>query len=277
MSYHAAMLSASLIVEARRRAGLSQRALAKELGIAQPGIARLESGREQPSLERLRAIVAACGLQLTIGVEPADDSYDAPIRRALQLTPAQRLARRLRTAERNRAARAFAQGAPAPGPLDVVGALRAVAAAGGRFVVVGEIAETLHGSPIVASSGTVTIVPRPGDRVRLVGPLLAGRGVALDEPSAAHVDAAEHWQLQAFGVELAIVPAPAGTAGYADLARDAQPIALAEDLTVEVASLVDLVRIAQAAPLDAPERARAIALRRTLELTHEPLEDARAA
>jgi len=171
----------------------------------------------------------------------------------------------------------MAQGAPRPGRLDVVGALRAVAAAGGRFVLVGEIAETLHGSPIVASSGTVTIVPRAGERGRLIGPLLAGRGVALDDPSAEHVDAAEHWRLEAFHIELAIVPAPPGTAGYDDLARDAQPIALAEDLTVAVASLADLVRIAQAAPIDTPERARVIALRRTLELTHDTTEDARAA
>lgn len=57
------------------------------------------------------------------------------------------------------------------------------------------------------------------------------------------------------------MPAPAGTHGFEDLARDATPIVLDEGLTVVVASLVDLVRIAEASE----DRARVPALRRTLE------------
>ena len=48
------MVSASLLVQARRSAGLSQRALAERAGVAQQEIARYERGRVTPSLERLQ-------------------------------------------------------------------------------------------------------------------------------------------------------------------------------------------------------------------------------
>ncbi len=48
----------------------------------------------------------------------------------------------------------------------------------------------------------------------------------------------------AYGVELVVAPAPKATQGYDDLRRDATPMRIAEDLIVDVASLVDLVRIA---------------------------------
>ena len=59
--------------------------------------------------------------------------------------------------------------------------------------------------------------------------------------------------------------APAGTQGYDDLRRDARRISLGEDLDVLVASLVDLLRVAEASPED-HDRARVPALRATLEL-----------
>ncbi|MGB0093393.1 MAG: hypothetical protein WBP81_12800, partial [Solirubrobacteraceae bacterium] len=61
-------------------------------------------------------------------------------------------------------------------------------------------------------------------------------------------------------------PAPPGTQGYDDLRRDAVTIQLADDLEVTVASLVDLVRIAEASE----DRARVPALRRTLDLATTP-------
>ena len=57
-------------------------------------------------------------------------------------------------------------------------------------------------------------------------------------------------------------PAPPGTHGYDDLRRDAITIRVAEDLDAAVASLVDLIRIAEASE----DRGRVPALRRTLEL-----------
>ena len=62
-----------------------------------------------------------------------------------------------------------------------------------------------------------------------------------------------------------IAPAPSGTRGYEDLRRDAIMIQLGEGLRVSVASLVDLLRVAEASA-DSQDRARVPALRRTLEL-----------
>src|SRR5258708_39556378 len=113
------MVSASLLVQARRSAGLSQRALAARAGIAQQEIARYERGRVTPSLERLRSLIAACGLELTFGLARADHSYDEQILAALALAPARRLERALRDAPPLRAARAQAAGATAPEGVDV--------------------------------------------------------------------------------------------------------------------------------------------------------------
>ncbi len=76
------------------------------------------------------------------------------------------------------------------------------------------------------------------------------------------IDAAASFALECYGTELVLEPAPPGTQGYDDLRRDATEAQLGEDLAVVVASLVDLMRIAEASE----DRARVPALRLTLEL-----------
>ena len=80
------------------------------------------------------------------------------------------------------------------------------------------------------------------------------------------IDAPLSFSLEAYGTELVLTPAPAGTQGYDDLRRDATRVELDEDLTIPIASLVDLVRIAEASA----DQARVPALRRTLELATAP-------
>lgn len=87
------MLSADLLREARRRAGLTQAELGRRSGRAQSAIARWERGDVEPGLSTLVELVRACGLELTLGLAQYDDSYVAHIDRLLELTPAQRLAR----------------------------------------------------------------------------------------------------------------------------------------------------------------------------------------
>lgn len=67
--------------EVRRRAGLSQAELAARLGTTQSAIARLETGRGRPTLERLSQVAAACGLDLQVRLVPADDHDLAMARR----------------------------------------------------------------------------------------------------------------------------------------------------------------------------------------------------
>ncbi len=81
------MISADLIREARLRSGLTQQQLATRAGTSQSAIARWESGAVQPSLERLRELIRACGLELTYGLANYDDSYDYFIDQRLRLDP----------------------------------------------------------------------------------------------------------------------------------------------------------------------------------------------
>ena len=85
------MISGDLLREARLRAGLTQAELARRVGTSQPAVARWESGAVQPSFERLRELVRACGLELTYGLANYDDSYDESIERYLRLTPEERV------------------------------------------------------------------------------------------------------------------------------------------------------------------------------------------
>ena len=256
------MVSASLLVQARRSAGLSQRELAARAGVAQQEIARYERGRVTPSLERLRALIAACGLELTFGLARADHSYDEQIAAALSIPPVHRLQRALRDAQPLRAARARATGAAEAEHVDVLGVLRALQEAGVRYVLTGELAEVLHGSPLLPITGTVTIVARAGQRNSITALITAADGQPTASPTRTSIDAPLSFSLEAYGTELVLTPAPAGTQGYDDLRRDATHVELDEDLTIPVASLVDLIRIADAAA----DQARVPALRRTLEL-----------
>lgn len=76
---------------ARRRAGLTQRGLAERAGIAQPAIARIESGRVSPRMETLDRLLAACGMRTELGARRGEGIDRTAIRQLLRLTPRQRL------------------------------------------------------------------------------------------------------------------------------------------------------------------------------------------
>jgi transcriptional regulator with XRE-family HTH domain len=85
------MVSADLLREARLRAGLTQRELARRARRPQSSIARWESGKVRPSLETLRDVIRACDLELTYRLANYDDSYVEWIDGALALSPSERL------------------------------------------------------------------------------------------------------------------------------------------------------------------------------------------
>jgi transcriptional regulator with XRE-family HTH domain len=58
---------------AREEAGLSQRELAERAGVAQSEIARIESGKPEPSIPTLQRSVAGAGLELRFRLAPMDD------------------------------------------------------------------------------------------------------------------------------------------------------------------------------------------------------------
>lgn len=86
------MISGDLIRESRLRAGLTQAELGARLGKAQSVIARWERGDVLPSLETLREVVRACGLDLAFHLSKFDDSNFTIIDQHLRMNPAQRFA-----------------------------------------------------------------------------------------------------------------------------------------------------------------------------------------
>ncbi|HEX5657019.1 MAG TPA: helix-turn-helix transcriptional regulator [Polyangiales bacterium] len=62
---------ASVLIEARTRAKLSQAELAKKMGTSQSTIARLESGSAKPSLSTLERFAKATGMRMRVVFEPA--------------------------------------------------------------------------------------------------------------------------------------------------------------------------------------------------------------
>lgn len=85
-------MTGDLIKEARQRAGLTQVELAARLGKAQSVIARWERDDVSPSLETVRDIIRACGLELTFFISKFDDSNVTIIDEHLRMSPAQRFA-----------------------------------------------------------------------------------------------------------------------------------------------------------------------------------------
>lgn len=80
-----------LVREARKRVALTQRELADRAGTTQSSIARIESGRSDPSFETVLRLVRLCGLDLDVMVVERDESDWLQAKRLLQHTPDERL------------------------------------------------------------------------------------------------------------------------------------------------------------------------------------------
>jgi predicted transcriptional regulator len=77
---------------ARRRAGLTQRALSTQTGVAQPTIARIERGDDNPRIGTLERLFDACGEMIEVLPRAGVGIDRSEIRALLALTPAQRAA-----------------------------------------------------------------------------------------------------------------------------------------------------------------------------------------
>ncbi len=56
----------SILRKARIEAGMTQETLARRIGVAQPVVARLESGRSNPSLRTLERVARVFKLRVTV-------------------------------------------------------------------------------------------------------------------------------------------------------------------------------------------------------------------
>ncbi len=86
--------AASLLRQARTRAGLSQRALARRAGTAQSVIARIESGQSSPTWETLGRLLEAANVDMSAQLEPrvvVGSHMLNEVAGILAMTPEQRL------------------------------------------------------------------------------------------------------------------------------------------------------------------------------------------
>jgi transcriptional regulator with XRE-family HTH domain len=291
------MTGGDLILMARRRAGLTQRELAERVGCRQATIARWERGDRQPSYEDVQGVASACGLQVDAHLASEDRAWWVQIATALALSPVERV-RRLRPPSATDARGRADVGA------DVITVLERLGESKAPAIVIGEVAGALHGWPLALGGGPVEVCPatdvptipvaaraHTGPRNTAAGaahtapktpaavaapaettnsktpeapgtPRNAGKSKTAGAHTAAKVPDQTH-ELPGGG---SIFPTetPPGTAGFADLARNAEPMGVG-GRTLLVASLLDLLRIADASP--GPNAGRqALALRAVLDV-----------
>ena len=85
------MNGGELIREARKRAGITQRQLARRLGTSQPVVARWERGHRSPDYDVVRDAVLMCGFELRPTLVERDLQSEATIDYSVRLTPLERL------------------------------------------------------------------------------------------------------------------------------------------------------------------------------------------
>lgn len=85
------MLGGLIIAEARSRAGLGLRELARLAGTSHATLRRYETGEVDPRVGTVERIVAACGYELRVQLSPPDTSQVRLERIMAELSPADRV------------------------------------------------------------------------------------------------------------------------------------------------------------------------------------------
>lgn len=251
------MLSHHLIREARRRARLTQSELATRAATTQSAVARWEAGRSLPSLEKLKELVECCGLELAFSLTPRRETEERVLDQLRVLSASERLQRLL-------AAMPYAEGGVATDatgaayeedlfdPLSLVAALERH---GVKYVLLGGLAATLHGSPILTSDVDIAPERQAQNLERLAAMLAELRAMTrgggdprawTPDLSATGLARGSVHRLQTRFGPLDLLFEPTGTSGYEDLRQQAESVRLGET-TVLVASLSDVIRSKEAA------------------------------
>jgi predicted transcriptional regulator len=85
------MKASSLVKQARRKAGFSQRALAAAARVPQSTVGRIEAGLIDPRASTLHKLLDACSHELEAGPRLGDGVDRTQIRRLLDLSPRERV------------------------------------------------------------------------------------------------------------------------------------------------------------------------------------------
>ena len=249
---------ATLLREARTRAGLSQRALAKRAGTAQYVIARIEAGQTSPTWETLDRLLAAAGERLSPRTEPADGSMLYEVPGILNMTPEDRLLGVANVSDFLYRARRVSDGAGVPGattPFDPKLIFTTLAQHQVHFVLIGALGATLQGFPRNTRDADITPARDLENLARLAAALreLDARVFTEREPAGLPFDCsaqmlarAEVWNLITRAGRLDLAFAPSGTGGFDDLAPNAVRFEI-YGATILAARLEDIIRSKEAA------------------------------
>ncbi|MGH9172471.1 MAG: helix-turn-helix domain-containing protein [Acidimicrobiales bacterium] len=79
---HRRSLAGTLVAEARRASGLSQRELARRAHVSRTTVAEIESGVRDPGVRTLRSVLHGAGLDLDVHLVAYDD-HDEVLERSL--------------------------------------------------------------------------------------------------------------------------------------------------------------------------------------------------
>jgi transcriptional regulator with XRE-family HTH domain len=238
------MWSATLIREARLRAGLTQQELAARSGRERSVIARWEQGAVAPSLEALLEVLHACGFDLPLELSERDDIADERLRKNARLSPERRVQRLMATRP----------------PFDPYAVLATLERQHVSYVLIGAFARVIQGADEVTHG--VDIAPSlRGGNLRRLDRALDDLGEHVRVEEAAIQDELPLALSTAAG-ELKIVVEPTGTrGGYDDLRRAATREPIGKGLRPSVASTADLARMLAALGRES-DRPKLAALRR---------------
>jgi len=160
-------------------------------------------------------------------------------------------------------------------PYDAVAIISALQRHGVRFVLIGGVAASVHGSPLITEDLDITPDAAP-DNFDAISAALTDLEAKLRTPQGPvefpidgkMLAGGSAWTLSTAAGAFDLVLEPAGTRGYADLRKTAVEYDLGVGQPVLVASLIDLIRMKEAA--HRPKDIAALpALRQTLEVIRD--------
>lgn len=252
------MWSATLIREARLRAGLTQQELADRSGRQRSVIARWEQGAIEPSLETFLEIIGICGFELPTELVPRDEPGNERLQKNALLSPERRVQRALRASSSD----------PSFDPYAILASLERRHT---DYVAIGSFARIVQGAE--EQTDGIDIVPSlRGRNLHRLALALADLGAAGRDDQQVVVEEVNADRLLAeFSTsrgKLKVVSEPAGTrGGYNDLRRAATREPIGRGLRVPVASTADLARMLAALGRES-DIPKLIALRRLQGLEH---------
>ena len=223
------MWSATLIREARLRAGLTQQELADRSGRQRSVIARWEQGAIEPSLETFLEIIGICGFELPTELVPRDESASERLQKNALLSPERRVQRALRASSPNVS-------------FDPYAILASLERRRTTYVVIGSFARIVQGAEETTDS--VDIAPS------LRNPNFDRLALALSDLGASGPDG-QDIVLEGMNTDRLLAEfstsrgdLKVGTrGGYDDLRRAATREPIGRGLRVPVASTADLARM----------------------------------